>query len=84
MLLRDVIGVPELSEDQVKLCDLTEKDLYKSLKNMQNDKSLGNDGLTKEVYETFGDKLKEMFESSSLSQVPRVPNFLEIRWASQM
>ena len=53
MLLRDVIDVPKLFEDQVELCDLTEKDLYKSLKNMQNDKSLGNDDLTKEVYETF-------------------------------
>ena len=34
-----VIDVLKLSEDQVKLCeeDLTEKDLYKSLKSMQND-----------------------------------------------
>ena len=35
----NVIDVPKLSEDQVKLCeeDLTEKDLYNSLKSMQND-----------------------------------------------
>ena len=51
----NVIDVLKLSEDQVKLCeeDLTKKDLYKSLKSMQNDKSPGNDGLTKEFYKTF-------------------------------
>ena len=45
----NVIDVPKLSEDQVKLCeeDLTKKDLYKSLRSMQNDKSSGKDGLTK-------------------------------------
>ena len=58
--------VRKLSEDQIKLCeeDLTKKDLYKSLKSMQNDKSPGNDGLTKEFYKTFWDKLKEIFVNS--------------------
>ena len=62
----NAIDVPKLSEDQVKLCeeDLTEKDLYKSLRSMQNDKSPGNDGLTKEFYETFWDDLKEIFVNS--------------------
>ena len=56
----------QLSEDQVKLCeeDLTEKDLYKSLRSMQNDKSPGNDGLTKKTYETIWDDLKEIFADS--------------------
>ena len=31
---------------------------------MQNDKSLGNNGMTKEFYETFWDKLKEIFVNS--------------------
>ena len=38
------LNIPKLPEDKSKLCeeDLTEKDLYNSLKSMQNDKSLGN------------------------------------------
>ena len=48
----NVIDVPKLSGDLLKLCEeyLTEKDLYKSVRSMQNDKSPGNDGLTKEFY----------------------------------
>ena len=44
-----LLDVPKLSEDQVKLCeeDLTKKDSLQSLRIMQNDKSPGNDGLTK-------------------------------------
>ena len=53
-------------EDKAKLCeeDLTKKDLYNSVKSMQNDKSPGNDGLTKELYETFWKKLKKIFIDS--------------------
>ena len=52
--------------DHVKLCeeDLTKKDLFKSLKSMENDKSSRNNGLTKEFYETFWDELKEIFVDS--------------------
>ena len=57
------LNIPKLSEDKSKPCeeDLAEKDLYDSLKSMQNDKSPGNDGLTKEFYETFWNELKEIF-----------------------
>ena len=60
------INIPKLSEDKRKLCeeDLTEKDLCDSLKSMQNDKSPGNDGLTKEFYETFWNELIEIFIDS--------------------
>ena len=60
------VDIPKLSENQVKLCEenLTEKDLYNSLKSMQSDKSPGNDGLTKEFYETFWTELKEIFVDS--------------------
>ena len=41
-------NIPKLPENKSKLCeeDLTEKDLYDSLKNMQNNKSPGNTSLT--------------------------------------
>ena len=49
------VDISKLSQNQAKLCEenLTEKDLYSSLKSMLIDKSPGNDGLTKELYETF-------------------------------
>ena len=57
------INIPKLSEDKAKLCveDLTEKNLNDSLKGIQNEKSTGNDGLTKESYEIFWNELKEIF-----------------------
>ena len=58
--------IPNLSEDKAKFYeeDLTKKYLYDSLKSMQNDKSLGNDGLTKEFYEKFWNELIEIFIDS--------------------
>ena len=52
-------NIRKLPEDKSKLCeeDLTQEDLYDSLKSMHNGKSPGNDGLTKEFYETFWNKL---------------------------
>ena len=60
------VDIPKLSENQKKLCEknLTWKYLYNSLKSMQSDKSPGNDGLTKEFYETFWTELKEIFVDS--------------------
>ena len=60
--------IAKLSQDKIKLCeeDLTEKDLYDSLKSMQNNKSLGNNGLPKEFYETFWNELREIFVNSVL------------------
>ena len=51
MLLEFVtyIPIPSLTEEQKKICqsELTEKEIYQSLKSMENNKSLGNDALTK-------------------------------------
>ena len=60
------LDIPMLSAHQIILCDieLTEKDLYDSMKSMKNDKSPGNDGLTKEFYVTFWDDIKATFVSS--------------------
>ena len=54
------------AEDKVRLCekDLNEKDLYKPLTSMRNDKLPRNDGLTKAFYETFWGELKEIFVNS--------------------
>ena len=62
------LNIPTLSEDKSKLWeeDLTEKHLYDSLKSMQNDKSPGTDGLTKQFYETFCNELKGIFVDSVL------------------
>ena len=35
------------------------------MKNMQTNKSPGNDGLTKEFYESFWDKMKELLTASA-------------------
>ena len=49
------VDIPKLSKNQSKLCEenVTEKDLYNSLKSMQSDKSPGNDCSAKEFYDTF-------------------------------
>ena len=57
------VSIQKLFENQEKLCEenLTEKDLCNSLKSMQSNNSPGNDGLTKEFYETFWTELKKLF-----------------------
>ena len=57
------VDIPNLSENQKKLCgeNSTWKYLYISLKSMQSEKSPGNDGLTREFYETFWTELKDIF-----------------------
>ena len=54
------LNIRKSSEDKRKLCEenLAGKDLSDSLKNMKNDKSPGNNGSTKEFYETFWNKWK--------------------------
>ena len=61
------ITTPSLNKDQINLCkkDLSEPDLYNAMKNMQNNKSPGNDGLTKEFYEGFWDEMKELLIASA-------------------
>ena len=54
-LFLDNIFLPLINNDIVNLCknDLTEDELLIFLKSMQKNKTPGNDGLTKEFYETF-------------------------------
>ena len=60
------ITLPSVTNDEKVVCDndLTDKELFDALKGMPNYKSPGNDGLTKEFYETFWDELKDFFINS--------------------
>ena len=60
------IQVPCLTEGQSAKCEflISELELICALKNMPKNKSPGNDGLTKELYETFWDELKIPFIAS--------------------
>ena len=56
-----LISIPVLAGEQSQKCEgpILESELLKALKNMSNNKSPRNDGLTKEVYERFWEDLKK-------------------------
>ena len=60
------INIPVLTGEQSQTCEgpISENELLIALKNMSNNKSPGNDGLTKEFYETFWEDLKKPFCAS--------------------
>ena len=60
------VSNPVLSKEQQDSCEgeITKKELLKALKSMENDKSPGNDGLSKEFHETFWTDIKTFFISS--------------------
>ena len=60
------LSIPSLSETQKQICEeeLTEKDIYESMIGFDNNKSPGNDGLTKEFYQTFWHDVKDIFFNS--------------------
>ena len=62
----DTLQIPKLSENDCLLCEgeLTEAELYDALKNMPNNKSPGNDRLTKEFFLSFWDDIKNIYISS--------------------
>ena len=57
------ISLPTLTNDEKLICDgeITETELFISLSKMENNKSPGNDGLTKEFFVTFWSELKDTF-----------------------
>ena len=62
----DKVQLPKLNITEINECDdeLSEKELYISLMSMQNNKSPGNDGLTKEFFVTFWEDIKDAFLNS--------------------
>ena len=63
----DKIDIPKLDIGDKDLCDkdLSESELYMTLLGMENNKSPGNDGLTKEFYVFFRHEIKELLINSS-------------------
>ena len=60
------IDTPYLTCEQRKLCEgeLTENEIFDALTGIDNNKSPGNDGLTKEFYRTFWNDIKNDYMSS--------------------
>ena len=60
------IPLPKLTNEQTLSCEgiISEDEVFKSLKSMENNKSPGNDGLSKEFYECFWDEVKKPFLAS--------------------
>ena len=66
MQFLNLISIPQLKEDQSRDSEfiLPEKNLLLVLKSVSNNKSPGNDGLTKEFYNVFWENLKTPVISS--------------------
>ena len=68
------LGLPTLSEDEKQICELpfSKEDLKISLDSMENNKSPGNDGLSREFYVKFwndiGDILYDSFIAGYIKQ----------------
>ena len=60
------IPLPKLANEQTLSCKgiISEDEVFKSLKSMENNKSPGNDALPKEFYECFWDEIKNTFLAS--------------------
>ena len=74
-----LISIPVLAGEQWQKCEgpILESELLKALKNMSNNKSPRNDGLTKEFYETFWKDLKKPLCASITKALRWVKSFSE-------
>ena len=52
------INTPILTEEHSQTCEAPISEILNALKSMPNNKSPGNDGLTREFYETFWEEVK--------------------------
>ena len=57
------IPLTKLTSEQTLSCEgiISEDEVFKSLKSMENNKSPENDGLSKEFSECFWDEIKNLF-----------------------
>ena len=60
------ISLPTLNQERKKVYDeeISEQEEIVAMESFSNNKSLGNEGLTKEFYETFWEELKQSFINS--------------------
>ena len=60
------ILLPTLNQEKKKVCDkeISEQEVILVRKSFSNDKSPGNDGLAKELYESFWEELRQPFMNS--------------------
>ena len=65
MFLSD-IHLPTISDDNYNICEaeITEDNLLAALKSIPNNKTPGNDGLSKEFYGTFWEDITDVFINS--------------------
>ena len=65
MFLKD-IHLLTIRDDNYNTCEaeITEDNLLVALRSIPNNKSLGNDGLSKKFYETFWEDIKDVFIKS--------------------
>ena len=87
--LLNVLSIPKLKIEDVNICEgnLSESELFDALTSIQNNKSPGNDGITKEFYDTFWKEIKGPFQNSikkgyivgklSISQRQAIIKFIE-------
>ena len=59
----DNIPLPKLTNEQTLSCEgiISEDEVFKSLKSIDNNKSPGNDGLSLGFHECFWDEIKSRF-----------------------
>ena len=70
----DDIADPSLTTEQLQSCEgnLRKKGIYNSLISFENNKSPGNDELTKEFYYTFWDDIKDTLKIKIYEIVERI------------
>ena len=64
--LLNALSISKLKIEDSNICEgnLSESELFDALTSKQNNKSPGNDGITKEFYETFWKEIKSPFQNS--------------------
>ena len=62
----ELVPLPKLTNEQTLSCEgiISEDEVFKSLKSMENNKSPGNDVFSKEFYEFFWNEVKNPFLAS--------------------